>query len=159
MTWVTCAQISERIWSLWPQIHQCYHEWAIDYFEHILVPIDNFITRSTETFLSNPTYLQQVCSHALRLHLPKVRYTGKAQSSTFDRQQAILLARQKDEERGAEEQQGAAYGSYKQRIKAPSLSLTVHVCAAGSSVAKVAASPMTWQSIWCIASKARPAHA
>ena len=26
------------------------------------MPIDNFITRSTETFLSNPTYLQQVRS-------------------------------------------------------------------------------------------------
>jgi hypothetical protein len=55
-----CAQISERVWSLWPQIHQCFHEWAVDYFEHILVPVDNYITRGTETFLSNPTYLKQV---------------------------------------------------------------------------------------------------
>ncbi|KAK9839718.1 hypothetical protein WJX81_008385 [Elliptochloris bilobata] len=57
-------EISESIWSLWPQIHQCFHEWAIDYFEHILVPIDNYITRGTEKFLSNPTFLQQATAMA-----------------------------------------------------------------------------------------------
>lgn len=54
-------QISERMWTLWPQLIQCFHEWAIDYFENILVPLDNFISRGTDTFLSsqNPNYLQQ----------------------------------------------------------------------------------------------------
>ncbi|EIE23737.1 ARM repeat-containing protein [Coccomyxa subellipsoidea C-169] len=54
--------ISERMWTLWPQLVQCFHEWAIDYFENLLVPLDNFISRGTDTFLSgqNPNYLQQV---------------------------------------------------------------------------------------------------
>ncbi|BDA47636.1 Importin-7 [Coccomyxa sp. Obi] len=54
--------ISEQMWTLWPQLIQCFHEWAIDYFENILVPLDNFISRGTDTFLSgrNPNYLQQV---------------------------------------------------------------------------------------------------
>ena len=55
------AQISEQMWTLWPQLIQCFHEWAIDYFENILVPLDNFISRGTDTFLSgqNPNYLRQ----------------------------------------------------------------------------------------------------
>lgn len=58
---VACVQISERMWTLWPQLVQCFHEWAIDYFENLLVPLDNFISRGTDTFLSgqNPNYLQQ----------------------------------------------------------------------------------------------------
>ena len=55
------AQISEQMWSLWPQLIQCFHEWAVDYFENLLVPLDNFISRGTEHFLAgtNPNYLQQ----------------------------------------------------------------------------------------------------
>lgn len=55
------TQISDQMWTLWPQLIQCFHEWAIDYFENILVPLDNFISRGTDTFLSgrNPNYLQQ----------------------------------------------------------------------------------------------------
>ena len=57
------AQISEQMWSLWPQLIQCFHEWAVDYFENLLVPLDNFISRGTEHFLAgtNPNYLQQAC--------------------------------------------------------------------------------------------------
>ena len=56
------AQISQQLWTLWPLIYQSYNEWAYDYFENILVPLDNFISRGTETFLSgkNPNYLEQV---------------------------------------------------------------------------------------------------
>ena len=59
-----CAQISEQMWSLWPQLIQCFHEWAVDYFENLLVPLDNFISRGTEHFLAgtNPNYLQQARS-------------------------------------------------------------------------------------------------
>lgn len=55
-------QISEQMWTLWPLLVQCFHEWAIDYFENLLTPLDNFISRGTETFLAgqNPNYLQQV---------------------------------------------------------------------------------------------------
>lgn len=55
-------QISEQMWSLWPQLIACFHEWAIDYFENLLVPLDNFISRGTPHFLAgtSPNYLQQV---------------------------------------------------------------------------------------------------
>ena len=59
------VQISEQMWSLWPQLIQCFHEWAVDYFENLLVPLDNFISRGTEHFLAgtNPNYLQQARLH------------------------------------------------------------------------------------------------
>lgn len=55
-------QISDQMWSLWPRIFDCYNEWAQDYFENIMVPLDNFISNGTERFLSgqDPNYLQQV---------------------------------------------------------------------------------------------------
>lgn len=60
-------QISSQIWSLWPLLYQAYNEWAFDYFENILVPIDNFISRGTEVFLSgqNPNYLTQASASCL----------------------------------------------------------------------------------------------
>ena len=50
------------MWAMWPLLHEAYNDWAGDYLENILVPLDNFITRGTETFLTcqNPNYLQQV---------------------------------------------------------------------------------------------------
>ena len=54
-------QISERMWSLWPQIVECFYEWAVDYFDHIAGALENYISKGTEHFLQ-PTsgYLQQV---------------------------------------------------------------------------------------------------
>lgn len=50
--------ISERIWTLWPQLHAALMEWGIDYWESILVPLDNMISRDTARFLTskNPDY-------------------------------------------------------------------------------------------------------
>lgn len=61
-------QISSQMWTLWPLIYQSYNEWAFDYFENILVPLDNFISRGTEVFLSsqNPNYLEQVAISQLQ---------------------------------------------------------------------------------------------
>ena len=58
----SAAQISPQIWSLWPQIFEAYNDWARDYLENIMVPLDNFITKGTEVFLAgqNPNYLSQV---------------------------------------------------------------------------------------------------
>ena len=54
-------QISERMWSLWPQIIQCFYEWAVDYFDHIAGALENYISKGTERFLQpTPGYLQQV---------------------------------------------------------------------------------------------------
>ena len=55
-------QISQRMWSLWPQIIQCFYEWAVDYLDHISGALENFVCRGNEHFLAgqNPSYLQQV---------------------------------------------------------------------------------------------------
>ena len=54
-------QISERMWSLWPQIIQSFYEWAVDYFDHIAGALENYISKGTEHFLQpTPGYLQQV---------------------------------------------------------------------------------------------------
>lgn len=54
--------ISLNMWSLWPLMVSALEEWAIDFFENILVPLDNFISRSTEHFLSckQPDYQQSL---------------------------------------------------------------------------------------------------
>ena len=50
------------MWTLWPRICEAFNTWAIDYFDNILVPLDNFISRDTDRFLAgqSPNYLQQV---------------------------------------------------------------------------------------------------
>ncbi|GIL84239.1 hypothetical protein Vretimale_15865 [Volvox reticuliferus] len=44
--------ISDRLWALWPQIEAAVKDWAGDYWENILVPMDNFISRDPERFLT-----------------------------------------------------------------------------------------------------------
>ncbi|KAG0567157.1 hypothetical protein KC19_7G115500 [Ceratodon purpureus] len=62
--------ISPNMWSLWPLMVDAVQDWAIDYFENILVPLDNYVSRSTEHFLTcaQPDYqtsLFKVISHLL----------------------------------------------------------------------------------------------
>ncbi len=54
--------ISPRLWSLWPQLAACLNDWAVDFFENVLVVLDNFISRGTDTFLAckQPDYLASV---------------------------------------------------------------------------------------------------
>ncbi|CAM6037581.1 unnamed protein product [Sphagnum compactum] len=54
--------ISLNMWSLWPLMVNAVGEWAIDYFENILVPLDNYISRSTEHFLTckDPDYQESL---------------------------------------------------------------------------------------------------
>lgn len=54
--------ISPRMWTLWPRIQSCLGEWAIDYWDNILPPLDNLISRDTATFLgsTNPNYQESV---------------------------------------------------------------------------------------------------
>lgn len=44
--------ISPEIWALWPLLMASLREWAVDYFENMLVPLDNFISRGTDRFLT-----------------------------------------------------------------------------------------------------------
>jgi len=51
--------ISDNMWRLWPMIVEAVHDWAVEYFENILIPLDNYISRGTERFLTckNPDYM------------------------------------------------------------------------------------------------------
>ncbi|CAI5517143.1 unnamed protein product, partial [Closterium sp. Naga37s-1] len=46
--------ISPALWSIWPLILSSLNEFAIDFFEYALDPLDNFISRGTEHFLTCP---------------------------------------------------------------------------------------------------------
>ncbi|CAA7396144.1 unnamed protein product [Spirodela intermedia] len=54
--------ISLEMWSLWPLIMEALGDWAIDFFENILVPLDNYISRGTSHFLTckQPDYQQSL---------------------------------------------------------------------------------------------------
>nr|CAD1820388.1 unnamed protein product [Ananas comosus var. bracteatus] len=54
--------ISLDMWSLWPLMMEALNDWAIDFFENILVPLDNYISRSTAHFLTckDPDYQQSL---------------------------------------------------------------------------------------------------
>uniref|UniRef100_A0A7N0UGH1 Importin N-terminal domain-containing protein n=1 Tax=Kalanchoe fedtschenkoi TaxID=63787 RepID=A0A7N0UGH1_KALFE len=54
--------ISVGMWSLWPLMTAALSDWAIDFFPNILVPLDNYISRGTERFLSckDPDYQQSL---------------------------------------------------------------------------------------------------
>ncbi len=46
--------IGEGLWSLWPALEAAANEWAVDYWENLLVPLDNYISKGTERFLTCP---------------------------------------------------------------------------------------------------------
>lgn len=46
------AELSPRLWSLWPQLHALIMDFGIDYWENILIPLDNFISRCEIEVLS-----------------------------------------------------------------------------------------------------------
>nr|KAJ0212709.1 hypothetical protein LSAT_V11C400166000 [Lactuca sativa] len=54
--------ISMDMWSLWPLLMEALAEWAIDFFPNILVPLDNYISRSTVHYLTckDPDYQQSL---------------------------------------------------------------------------------------------------
>ncbi|CAM0905036.1 unnamed protein product [Alopecurus aequalis] len=54
--------ISLDMWSLWPLMMEALNDWAIDFFENILVPLDNYISRGTEHFVTckEPDYQQSL---------------------------------------------------------------------------------------------------
>ncbi|XP_021733231.1 importin beta-like SAD2 [Chenopodium quinoa] len=54
--------LSLDMWSLWPLMMEALSDWAIDFFPNILVPLDNYISRSTAHFLTckDPDYQQSL---------------------------------------------------------------------------------------------------
>ncbi|CAL9113869.1 unnamed protein product [Musa textilis] len=56
--------ISLEMWTLWPLIMDALGDWATDFFDNILGPLDNYISRSTSHFLTckDPDYQQSLWS-------------------------------------------------------------------------------------------------
>lgn len=47
------VDVSPRMWSLYPKLLQCLEEdWGFEYFSDALLPLDNYISKGTETFLA-----------------------------------------------------------------------------------------------------------
>ena len=44
--------ISDELWTIFPRLHEAFHTWAFEYVNNMLVPIDNFISRATERFIT-----------------------------------------------------------------------------------------------------------
>jgi len=44
--------ISDELWGIFPKLHEAFHTWAFEYANNMLVPIDNFISRATERFVT-----------------------------------------------------------------------------------------------------------
>mmetsp|Transcript_2416 Transcript_2416/g.16258 ORF Transcript_2416/g.16258 Transcript_2416/m.16258 type:complete len:1039 (-) Transcript_2416:1522-4638(-) len=57
-------EISPRMWELWPQMIVAMNDWAMDYFENMLIPMDNYVSRGTERFLTckDPDYVGSVAA-------------------------------------------------------------------------------------------------
>ncbi|KAF8071226.1 SAD2 [Scenedesmus sp. PABB004] len=60
------GELTPRLWSLWPQLHALVMDFGIDYWENILIPLDNFISRGTDVFLlsESPNYQESVFAMA-----------------------------------------------------------------------------------------------
>ena len=65
------AEVSPAMWELWPVMVNALQDWALQYFENVLVPMDNYISRGTETFLAHPTCQQDVLKLASMVLLNK----------------------------------------------------------------------------------------
>ena len=62
LTYLTyyAPQISGLVWSLFEPLCKSFHDWAMDYLHNINLPLDNYISRSNDTFLSNPQNVQAI---------------------------------------------------------------------------------------------------
>lgn len=70
MTYFSPA-VSPGMWELWPVMVNSLQEWGLQYFENVLVPMDNYVSRGTETFLAHPTARQDVLKLASMVLLDK----------------------------------------------------------------------------------------
>jgi hypothetical protein len=72
--------ISLAMWQLYPIMCKALHDWAMDYFENILIPLDNYISRSTEVRCCFRT-IQQCCRRMPSRSFLRLE-TGQADTST-----------------------------------------------------------------------------
>ena len=62
-------RISQEMWQVWPKMLAVLNNgWALQYFEHVLIPMDNFISRNTDIFVSSAQAKQdtyKICEKVL----------------------------------------------------------------------------------------------
>lgn len=56
--------ISPRVWAFWPKLEAVLKDWGIDLVEAIIVPLDHFICKGTDTFTTStsPNYRESLFS-------------------------------------------------------------------------------------------------
>lgn len=68
-------QVTPRMWELWPLMIRTMDDWALQYFDNLLIPLDNYISRGTEQFLAPGTpYVEDtynVCKKVLEGEYPE----------------------------------------------------------------------------------------
>jgi hypothetical protein len=52
--------LTKELWALFPLMGNTYKEYAYDYIYDFVAPIDNYICKDADTFLSNPLYMEIV---------------------------------------------------------------------------------------------------
>eukprot|EP00899_Mesostigma_viride_P026574 jgi/Mesvir1/7100/Mv09206-RA.2 len=54
--------ISPDLWKLWPVMVAAVDEWALDYLDKILIPLDNYVSRGTQVYLTStePNYQESL---------------------------------------------------------------------------------------------------
>mmetsp|Transcript_4301 Transcript_4301/g.12984 ORF Transcript_4301/g.12984 Transcript_4301/m.12984 type:complete len:1030 (-) Transcript_4301:111-3200(-) len=64
-------RVSPYLWTIYPKIFDAFEQWAFDYAEHLISPIDNYISLGTETFMNGRigeyTYVDKVVQMIDRL--------------------------------------------------------------------------------------------
>jgi hypothetical protein len=76
--------ISQELWQLFPMMGNIFKECAYDYIADFVAPIDNFVSKDPNTFMSNPTYLDMV------MYMINIFLSDK-EASEKDMQSAVKL--------------------------------------------------------------------
>mmetsp|Transcript_20947 Transcript_20947/g.85380 ORF Transcript_20947/g.85380 Transcript_20947/m.85380 type:complete len:1027 (-) Transcript_20947:2588-5668(-) len=65
------GEISPYLWTIYPKIFEAFETWAIDFADHLMAPIENYISMGTETFLAgrigDASYVDKVVQMVARL--------------------------------------------------------------------------------------------
>ena len=63
--------LSPRLWELFPLIYCAFNEWAYDYLENMVTPLDNYISRGTDVFVSsqNPDLVGMIYAMCAKVQL------------------------------------------------------------------------------------------
>eukprot|EP00727_Mastigamoeba_balamuthi_P001433 m51a1_g11287 hypothetical protein (1932) ;mRNA; r:32164-40083 len=77
--------LKPQYWTLFPILYQAFDEYALEFIDDMLEPLDNFISRGKETFLSTPVYMDLVYKMV-------EKYLADANSDEIDSCKACQLA-------------------------------------------------------------------